>query len=588
MQSKFIPQWSIFSPKQSLGSHTQNLFFKRFHSTQLSRAWDNTKSPYQVDDILQGKVKLTQGTHFSIINPAYINRSLDEIKKLYAAMGTSNHHNYPYRRPRDLVVFNPSRTAWQQTGLVVATEIKVEDDAHYVDICNKLKKDVEYRISAENRSYQIKEKEIEASVYDAIRNCKLHSIALNKTSEHYLHLFQAIHSRQPTWPLKEIEAAAAKITIDDLLRESIRSQAYDHVIDIVSEQIEHQRLAPLEIIPEQDRQQIMLLLPQFSANQRLMQVMAGGPASGKSVTTKQFMAHIKQEYGLSLSDFSFISTDRFRLLLLNDESLGKDIVLRGLHTQDEARLMTEQAIQIIGKKVGLIKYAPNVFMETVNPVEEEILIGTSLGSKLRISVTAYPPEKAVEGNYKRYQERHERLPPVAAVLGGQKLVSSEAPKMLSKYQGKDIVMTLYNTYALIHDQNEKNAFIGAFHCREDLIILRDINEVLNFVKKSHLNPYAEGPESMYLNSEKLNNSALIAEFFAQYKDKEIIFVDPKANDVDYDNLTKNTYATFSPDSGLIIKNEAIFKRENQNPIIKEFFAFADNEVKLNIGHNKNF
>lgn len=568
-----IPGWKVFSTsKVSHQGKKQSscLFFKRHYSTGKPNAWSYVTSPYRVSDVLMGKKSLPTGLHFTITNPNYITRSLDDLKTIFAAIGSTGHNEHPYRYPRKIIVFKPQRKAKQQLAAIVAGEIKIEDDHHFVHVCSRLNHVVQQAVADHHKTYKEMEREIENSVYEAIHSS---SASRNKIREQYLEIIDAIHSRTLSFSPAIITSTATKIIMDDLLRDSIESTTYSIVVDVVSDQVKKQHLTSLNSVSEQDRQQIMLMLPQFSADKRLMQVMAGGPASGKSMTTKQFAAKMKTEYELNLSDFAFISTDRFRLFLLkDDESIGTDIALRSLHTQDEARMITEETLRLITKKLTLTGYAPNIFMETVCPIDEEIQMGTQAGCKLRVSLTSYPPEKAVEGNYQRYLSTQERLPPVSAVLGGQQLVSRETPKILAKHSGKDIVMTLYNTYALLHESGEKNALIAAFHCEQDKIIIRDIKGMLDFIKKSHINPVATSTEAIYLSPRKITQDALITDFLKEYGNKEILFIDPSAKDIDYDTVSHHLYAIYSHEKGLVIKNKELFNSlVTRDPVSKLLF-----------------
>ncbi|MBX3708232.1 MAG: hypothetical protein KIT56_00985 [Gammaproteobacteria bacterium] len=558
-----VGRWKMYRSANRTTSRygVTSIFFKRYNSTLPDPAWVNVTSPYRLTDYLgDDKVTLPSGVHFTCTNPDYTFHSLTELRQLYVAIGTNKYNARPFRTPKEFIVFKPKRVAKQLTGILAATELKIEDDQHFVNVCKKLEKKIQPVIADSEEEFVSSIKEITCSVRDLTSNIKHYHLSDDDRAKQFLNIEKAIKSRleRQGYSSLVIHEFATKILIDDCTREFIQEKTYDIVVDIISDEIKKQHVTALDAASSQDRQQIIHLLPQFDGSNRLTQMMAGGPATGKSMITKQFAAKIKCEYGLSLSDFAFISTDRFRLLFLEDSSLGSCKIMRGVYTQDEAREMTQQSILKITKKVEQNGFAPNVFMEMVAPMNEEIKMGLSNNGKVRIALTSYPPAKAVEGNFKRFQDTQERLPPVSAVLGGQKSVSEKTPKIVKDHVGQDVVMTLHDTDELLHGSSDSEALIAVFDCQKDKIIVRDINKMLDFVRKSHINPVATCPDTVYPNAEKIMPQAIIASFLKNYGHKEIVFIDPSKPVIDESSFEKNAYAVFTPESGLAMINEKVF------------------------------
>ncbi|WP_148340395.1 hypothetical protein [Aquicella siphonis] len=550
------PRVSTRRPGSSSVLSSPFFMAKRHYSVH---AWHHTTSPFRISDILEDdNFKLPSDLQFTLANPQYITRCLREVRAIYRAIGGKNPEQQN-RAAKDLVVFKPERMGLQYLGAMVATEIKTEDDADYLNTCKKLYKLIQPNIAQNHKLFLELAEENEALVHDLAHRHQRTEFSDDPRAQHYLGVRNIIMQRLASkgYDAHIIKHLATKIVMDDFLRNIYEETIQKIITETIHQELLIQHLTALDPHGE-DRQQI-LLLPQFPAHHRLTQVMAGGIATGKSSVAKQFAAEFKSKYGLSLTDFARISTDTFRLLLLDDPYIGNDAITRGLLTQDEARLITDLSIRLIGKKVEQHGSAPHVFMEAVAPTDDELITGTKLGGKVRVAMTSYPPALAVKGNYERYQDKKERLPPVSAVLGSQSLTSKTAPRILDKHGGKDIVMTLHDTYEIIHKSAKGSALIAIFHCHHEKVIVCNLPGLLEFVKKSHVNTSATSPDTMYPDPDKISLPATVDHFLKDYGNKEIVFVDPGQEIHDINDYDNHAYAVYRPGSGLEIKNESVYR-----------------------------
>lgn len=540
---------SLFRESRSYSTHKQGW---EYETTPLPRAHDVLENP---------NIQLPQHARFTILNPDNIVRKPDELHLHYVAIGTNKHNQAPYRTPKELVVMTPERVATHHVGATIATEVRYEDELEFTSICGSLQKSIQEIVRERAARFHEMQHECEAIANDLARKHRRTDVDDDPLVKHFLAIKSAVKSRQSilNWNEDMIARIATEILQDDLLRDRINFDIHNLVADHIMSEIQARKLTALENF-ESDREQI-LLLPQFASGDRLTKIVSGGIATGKSSITKRFAAQLKEKYGTSIHDFAKISTDTFRLLLLQDRNIGSNADIRSAVTQDESRLMFELAVQLIDRKLEQYGYAPHVFIEAISPTEAEIAVGTKLQGALQIDVTHFPDERdAVRGNYKRYLETNERLPPVSAVLGSQQLISSAAPTLFKAHRGKDIVMTLHNTYKIIHGASDRHEIIAHFSFKEDKMYIFDAKEMLNFVKKTYINPSARCEKSVYPEEEKVSTQAMSQCFFDHYKDKEIFFIDPEVHVEQFHESAKHAYAFYHPSRGLVIRDQKLFTK----------------------------
>ncbi len=569
--------WKIYSSSAfSLSTKKSSNFSSiRFFSKKTTAAWTHITSPRAIDVLLDPKLQKEMTGTFTILNPNYILNSSESLAIHFQALGKKNRaHSNVQRNLRDLVVFNEIRTAQQYVSIVAATELQIENDEHFVSICKSLNAKVLPIIQAKKEMFIEEFKHAEHSIIETIKQCKHKGIMDDAVMEKYFSIYTNIRKNK-SFTEEEAAEITIQILINDEKRKIIKEKVYDVVVDVVSAEVAQQRIAPLEQVSAANREQI-LLLDQYIAKDKLTQIIAGGPATGKSTLTHHFLT----QHGIALSEMAFISTDRFRKpLLLNDPSLGTDLILRGLYTQDESRMLTEIALELIERKVLERNISPHVLVEAVSPLIEEINLGLIHNSQVRISITTCDPGKAVTGNFERFQATGEKLPPVCVVLGGQQLVSQDVPKIAAHFVGQEVLMTIHNTDEM-RKQSGNDGLIATFVCRDNKMIVRDLPSLIDFVKKSHIDPLASSPEEIYPLSEEISLDALVKECFELFKDKEIIFVDPTINHVDHKNAHQHAYATYNGKDKVftILNNDVLEKVASKNAEVQKIVTYIKQQV----------
>lgn len=568
----------------------------RFFSTEKPNAWTHISSPYRAPDVLLNpSLQEKMPGSFTILNPKYILNSLSSLALHYKAIGKkkSDRITTDRRNLIDLIVFKPERVAKHIVGVVAATELRIKDDDHFLTICSTLFDKVLPAVQDQQKRINHDIKQAESSILDTIKRHKNKGIIDEAIMGQYFSIYNTI-KKNNSISENEAEEITTQILLADETRKIINEHVYNIVVDTVVEEINQQQVNPLEEFSNADRKQI-LVLTQNEASQRHTHFIGGGPASGKSTLAEKLLLDMKREENSTdtnsshtnnlflpsnslstdvspLDNLAVIATDRYRKWVKydqsqgQDESLGKDVVLQGLFTQDESRLMTEMSFKLIKAKIEETNVGPHVLMETVSPINEEINIGLLKNAKVRISFTSCDPQNAVEGNFARFQATGERLPPVSAVLGGQQLASNGAPKIANHYVRQNVLMLIHDT-DLMRKQKDHNGLIAIFACRENKLIVRDLPGLLEFIKKSHINPVAPSKDKMYLSPNKVSTNNLVKECLEIFDDKEVIFVDPTIKNIDQTNAHQHIYATYNKDKGFTIVNNELFEKtiaENAN------------------------
>ncbi len=581
-------------------AENQNLnFFFSNPNTTVADAWTHHSSPCRVthylsDPNINPYIDRNTSSHqtppigacFTIANPE--NVYFLDLCRIYSMLRCPDYaERQPYSHPQDLVRFNLPRIVKQVVGMTIAIETKVKDNVDYVNTCKRIENKAQSMVSVFAHEIDNKIKEMTQAIEEKISYfLKKQPSDENSDDEiikRFMHIKKEIYERLiKKNRASDINDLAKEILINEYIKEITYSKVHDIVLNIIVNEVTHKKLnAPNSSSKNKDHQPLALL-PQIAAHKRLTQMMSGGPATGKSTVTNQIISQLKADFGFSLSDFAFISTDRFRLLLTDDPLINSCKIELGFLTQDEARLITRLAIQSIQDKIKKHGQAPHVLMEIISPLETDLNVGLLNNGEVKIALTSYPPREAVEGNFKRYQKTGERLPPVLAVLGGQKTISTKTPKIIKNYAGKNIVITMYDTYKMIHESEDQQTLIAAFHCKKNRIYIRDIHMMLDFIKKSHINPNATHPDAIYTDADKISLNSIIKNFLDDYAHQYIYFIDPSAELSNEDSLEKNAYAVFSPETGLTIIHEALLQQlKEKDSVIEELFIMLQEKNPVN-------
>jgi hypothetical protein len=221
-------------------------------------------------------------------------------------------------------------------------------------------------------------------------------------------------------------------------------------------------------------------------------------------------------------------------------------------------------------------------MEAISPTDHELHLATHRGGSVRVAITHFPdPADAVHGNYKRSQDQKKYAPPCDAVLNSQSFSTKATSSIVKKHAGKNIVMTLHNTYKIIHESSQSSELIAAFLCEQNKMMILDVAEMLNYFKKSHINTKATCPNTVYTDHNKTSLSSLAEHFKQDYGHLSIQFIAPNVHEKDIAQYEKHAYATYNPDSGFTIHNVDQFcQLVMHNPAAQELFQALGADLSI--------
>ncbi|MBI2785380.1 MAG: hypothetical protein HYX60_03345, partial [Legionella longbeachae] len=312
--------------------------------------------------------------------------------------------------------------------------------------------------------------------------------------------------------------------------------------------------------------------------QRYTQVIIGAPPTGKSWLMKNTL----QDFNLHLSDFANISPDKFRLHLLGHPSLGEDRSIHGTLTHGESCVITQESIRHLYEILQENQQAPHVFLEQMNAGRDAIHLGLFRGSKLRISVTHYPIEKAIHGNHERFIRTQKRKVPLQSILNAFKSVSETIPEVLTNNSGQDIVYYLYDIDELIHRKLAKSeVLIARIDCQSQTIIIKNIPGFIQFYKNAFMNINAKGSSELY-DSLNLSDTLVIDAILEKFQSITFIFSKPDVHNINAEVLLENEYARYSQAEGMTIKNIDVFEEVKEDIVSQKLFERF--ELHSFVGH----
>jgi len=496
------------------------LFFNKKLLSNLSVKYNMPK--VCLNDYLHHSHKFDRNLMFTILNPKYIYQSISELQQQFKQVGTMDWDDKEFRFIDTLVTFTPERQIKHWVAILVSVLLKIENGKHFLKVCHELEKKVSPLILKENDYFK--------KIYNNSQQQALNAVNdfYNQNHSDYYYeikkLFNAINKRNYTnnnFNKSSINKIVSDIIGNDIYQKEMRNYLIKNIQEIIKNEI------------KLDNYQA---LPTYKPQNRITQMIIGAPATGKSFLMRQSMHYLTKDQTIDATEFANISPDRYRLVLLDDDSLGDDRRIHGSLTHHEARYMAGEAVKLI-EHLAHKNSAPHVFIEQMNIYDDEVLHGTFKNARLRVNITCYPPEKALTGNIERFNDKNHRLVPADIILNAFKTVSQTLPKMLATHQGKDIIFSLYDTYRMVKENvSYQEAFIAEFNCKTKTIKVQNFNSLLDFIKNIYIN-------TKYINSEQMYDKTILlqtikADFMRQYKDYklEIISAQNQDNIVDQKNM----------------------------------------------------
>lgn len=355
-----------------------------------------------------------------------------------------------------------------------------------------------------------------------------------------------------------VDDVVATVARNDLRREYRKDLARQTVAQVFTDEFEAGRMQPFERVKTKFGYTVVVM---------------GGAATGKSTLTKDILCHYRDAYGISPEDFSFLSTDRNRLPLLDDPSLGTDKSFHGDLTQEEASYITDMQFER-RRQMAAQGWAIHSLIEKVYVGEHEVDL-MSCGTKLRVYATFCCPATAIHNDHARFLAHRERSVPREYILSGQKLASNSLHLLLKK-PGEDIAVEIHDTQLRMSGQ--KVLPCAYINLQKKRLYVLNLASLLEFVKRSELNVNATHQCTLY-SPKETTVEACIQKLLAKYGHLEVVFVKPEADKVDMQNLDQSRFAHYTASRGLVVDKQGVFNKLTVKE--KAMFAALSDTVSSN-------
>lgn len=250
--------------------------------------------------------------------------------------------------------------------------------------------------------------------------------------------------------------------------------------------------------------------PLSSYPDRFTVLMAGGPGSGKSITTESFALQLQQQTGYALDELALLTVDRKRTIYYDDDCVkGTHKKHIGTLTHDEAVVTYNMSGEFLSRRMDQNKKVPNVFKEMCNIWPTWLDIGLKKDGTYLISVSTRKPEKAVEGVIKRGIENNDFVTPPEYVLNSYRSVSERFPQVIQDNQSKKVIISVINNELAIEkkfskEQNqelEDNKPAVVVDCETNTIYIINLLQYMDFINQSQLNSKATSVQELYENAD---------------------------------------------------------------------------------------
>ncbi|ARB91202.1 hypothetical protein [Legionella longbeachae] len=251
-------------------------------------------------------------------------------------------------------------------------------------------------------------------------------------------------------------------------------------------------------------------LPSNSYPERFTVLMAGGPGSGKSITTESFALQLQQQTGYALDELALLTVDRKRTIYYDDECVkGTHKKHIGTLTHDEAVVTYNMSGEFLSRRMDQNKKVPNVFKEMCNIWPSWLDIGLKKDGTYLITVSTRKPEKAVDGVIKRGIENNDFVTPPEYVLNSYRSVSERFPQVIQENQSKKVIISVVNNELAIEkkfskEQNQEvddNKPAVVVDCESNTIYIVNLLQYMDFINQSQLNSKATSVQELYENAD---------------------------------------------------------------------------------------
>lgn len=493
-----------------------NVKLVRFSSTSSHYNWkqfnDSTCSMEQV--LLQGKQAFPDVFQSDSVEFTALQHSATPREELLLMMqGMGRYQGIDGKSIGDLIVFDQQRRSLQITGALIP--LLMRTPPKNIDFGRFVREFHTRRIIPElsDISTEMQRKKYFDWVYSTVMDS-------SKKSEHprihqYFDEVKAeLLSRQKkgviSLPDADLSDLAVKRVADALLK-----QEMDQSLHAITERIIESCLASREYeslpLVSPVEAQTFIEAPQLGARtsypDRFTVLMAGGPGSGKSITTESFALQLAQSTGYSLDELSLLTVDRKRTIYYDDDCVkGTPRKNIGTLTHDEAVITYNLSGHFLSHRMEHNKPVPNVFKEMCNIWPSWLDIGLKKDGTYLISISTREPHKAVEGVIQRGMESDDFVTPPEYVLSSYRSVSERFPQVIAENESKKIILSVVNNELAIERKFSKkeaaekevnNNPAVVVDCETNTIYVIDLPQYADFINHSQLNPKAAHEGELY-------------------------------------------------------------------------------------------
>ncbi|KTC93927.1 hypothetical protein [Legionella cincinnatiensis] len=354
----------------------------------------------------------------------------------------------------------------------------------------------------------------------------------------------------------ELTELAVRRVADALLKQEVDTTLFTITEDKIESLIGKGKLEALPLVSAIDANTFIGSpeKPLKNYPDRFTVLMAGGPGSGKSITTESFALQLQQQTGYALDELALLTVDRKRTIYYDDDCVkGTHKKHIGTLTHEEAVVTYNMSGEFLSRRMDQNKKVPNVFKEMCNIWPTWLDIGLKKDGTYLITVSTRKPEKAVEGVIKRGIENNDFVTPPEYVLNSYRSVSERFPQVIQENQSKKVIISVVNNELAIEkkfnkEQNQEQAFEDnkpavVVDCETNTIYIVNLLQYIDFINQSQLNSKATNIQELYENAD-LSVTASIKRVIDTNKfgSAKIAFVRPDIKSTAINDLEKNIVA----------------------------------------------
>ncbi|STY28827.1 coiled-coil protein [Legionella wadsworthii] len=371
----------------------------------------------------------------------------------------------------------------------------------------------------------------------------------------------------------------AKIRIaDELLKNEVDERMYalsEGIIETLLKQAKYEAL-PL-VSPVVAHTFVGIPEKPKSYPDRFSVLMAGGPGSGKSITTESFALQLQQQTGYSLDELALLTVDRKRTIYYDDECVKaapkKHI---GTLTHAEAVVTYNMSGEFLSRRMDRSKKVPNVFKEMCNIWPNWLDIGLKKDGSYLITVSTRKPENAVDGVIQRGIATNDFITPPVYVLNSYRSVSERFPFVIQENQSKKVIISVVNNELAIQKkfskkesletQDEVNKPAVVVDCESNTIYVTHLLQYVDFLNQSQLNSHATSAQELYQDAD-ISVATSMARVIDSDKfgSAKIVFVRQDLDSTAISHLEKNVVAIVQNGELEVHDSEDFEKIKSQAP-----------------------